>query len=154
MFEIGPEIFQFANEIASKTLGTQQKRQRGKNLESTKPTILVVDDQRMIADTTAEVLNQSGFRASRTYSSHSALEMARELKPDYLLTDVLMPGMNGVELAIEIARELPMTRIILFSGQAGITDILHRAKDNGYVFELLSKPIHPEKLVDHLRRKR
>jgi CheY-like chemotaxis protein len=154
MDEIGPENFQFANEIVSKTLRTRRGSRRDKNLESTKPTILVVDDQRMIADTTAEVLNQSGFRASRTYSGHSALEMARKLKPDYLLTDVLMPGMNGVELAIEVASELPTTKIVLFSGQAGITDILHRARDKGYVFELLSKPIHPERLVEHLWRKR
>ncbi|HEX3891467.1 MAG TPA: response regulator [Terracidiphilus sp.] len=154
MYEIGPEIFQFANDIEPKPPSTQPEREHGEDLTAARPTILVVDDQRLIADTTAEILNQSGFKASRAYSGQAALEIARSLKPDYLLTDVLMPGLNGVELAIEVTRELPTTRIVLFSGQAGIADILHRAKDDGYVFELLSKPIHPEKLVEHLRRTR
>jgi CheY-like chemotaxis protein len=154
MYEIGLGIYQFADETVSKPLASRQHKEWERNLEAAKPLILVVDDQRLIADTTAEILNQSGFRASRAYAGNSALEIARKLKPDYLLTDVLMPGMNGIELAIAVVKELPTTKIVLFSGQAGITDILRRAKDDGYVFELLAKPIHPEKLLEHLRRKR
>jgi CheY-like chemotaxis protein len=153
MYEIRPEIYRFADDIVFKALISQQRKEKDKNLEPKKPTILVVDDQQMLADTTADILNQSGFRASRAYAGHSALEMVRKLRPEYLLTDVLMPGMNGVELAITVKKELPMTRIVLFSGQAGITDILRRAKEDGYVFELLAKPVHPEKLVEFLRRK-
>lgn len=153
MYEIRPEIYRFADEIVSQALTHQQCREGGKNLEATKPTILVVDDQRMVADTTAEILDQSGFRASRAYAGHTALEIARKLRPDYLLTDVLMPGINGVELAITVSKELPKTKIVLFSGQAGITDILRRAKEDGYVFALLAKPIHPEKLLEFLWRK-
>ena len=93
------------------------------------PTILVVDDQQLLADTTALVLNRSGFRAERAYSGHSALEMALQLRPDYLLTDILMPGMNGVELAIAVRKELPATTIILISGQAGITEIVQHAQE-------------------------
>jgi len=154
MLEIRPEIYRFADEIDPKTRSGREHKDQGENLEATEPTILVVDDQQMVADTTAEILNRSGFRASRAYTAHSALQIARKLKPDYLLTDVLMPNMNGVELAIAVSTELPRTRIVLFSGQAGITDILHRAKEHGYVFDLLAKPMHPEKLVNFLRRKR
>ena len=153
MHEIRPEFHRFADEIVSKAFADRQRKEKDKNLEATKPTILVVDDQQLLADTTAEILNQSGFRASRAYAGHSALEIARKLKPDYLLTDILMPGMNGVELAITVSKELPKTRIVLFSGHAGITDILRQAKEDGYVFELLAKPIHPEKLVERFRLK-
>ena len=117
-----------------------------------KPTILVVDDQQMIADTTATVLNQSGFRAEPAYSGQAALEIALRLRPDYLLTDIVMPGMNGVELAIRVRNHLPTTVIVLFSGQSGITDLLRQAKVDGYEFNLLAKPIHPEKLLEHLKR--
>lgn len=153
MQEMRPEFYRFADEIVSKVFANRQRKEKDENLEATKPTILVVDDQQLLADTTAEILNQSGFRASRAYGGHSALEIARKLKPDYLLTDILMPGMNGVELAITVSKELPKTRIVLFSGQAGITDILRQAKEDGYVFELLAKPIHPEKLVERFRLK-
>ena len=153
MYDSRQEIYRFADEIASRALASQKRKEKDKNLEVEKPTILVVDDQQLLADTTAEILNQSGFRASRAYAGQSALEIARKLKPDYLLTDILMPGMNGVELAIIVSKELPKTRIVLFSGQAGITDILRQAKEDGYLFELLAKPIHPEKLVERLRQK-
>jgi len=152
MYEIKPEIYRVADETVSKALASKQCKEKSENLESAKPTILVVDNQQMVADTTAEILNQSGFQASCVYASHSALEIVRNLRPDYLLTDVLMPGMNGVELAITVSKELPKTRIVLLSGQAGIADILRQAKEDGYVFELLAKPIHPEKLIERLRR--
>jgi CheY-like chemotaxis protein len=71
-----------------------------------------------------------------------------------LLADVLMPLMNCVELAIAIARMLPATKILLFSGQVGISDILRQGEEEGYVFDLVAKPIHPEKLVEHLKRKK
>jgi CheY-like chemotaxis protein len=107
----------------------------------------------MIADTTAEILSKYGFRAVRAYSGQSALKLAEKLKPDYLLTDVLMPRMNGVELAIAISKILPAMKILLFSGQAGISDILREAEEEGYTFDLVAKPIHPEKLIEHLKRK-
>ena len=153
MYEIRPEFYRFAEEFVSKALISQERDENGNSLQDTKPTILVVDDQKLLADTTAEILEQAGFRSSCAYAGNSALEIARKLKPDYLLTDVLMPGMNGVELAIAVSQELPRTRIVLFSGQAGITDILRNAKESGHVFELLAKPIHPEKLVERLKNK-
>lgn len=152
MLQIGPQIYLFSNKSISKAIATQRES-RNKSQEETKPTVLVVDDQQMVADTTAEVLNQSGYRAVCAYSGHSALEIALKLKPDCLLSDILMPGMNGVELAIAIREQLPKTRIVLFSGQAGISDVLGEAKEDGHSFEVLAKPLHPKKLLQHLKRK-
>jgi CheY-like chemotaxis protein len=78
--------------------------------------------------------------------------MAELAQPDYLLTDVIMPVMNGVELAVAIRKKYPATRIVLFSGQAGISDILMQGRQQGYEFELIAKPIHPDKLIDQLKR--
>jgi hypothetical protein len=48
---------------------------------------------------------------------------------------------------------LPATKILLFSGQAGISDILRKAEQEGYVFDLILKPVHPEKLIGHLKKR-
>lgn len=147
------EVYLFANESVSKLDALEKRRTRGDVRSTSKPTILVVDDQQLIADTTRDVLNRLGFKAVSAYNGQSALKIAAKLKPDYLLTDVLMPGMNGVDLAIALQKEMPKTKIVLFSGQAGITDIVSKAKADGHIFDLLAKPIHPEKLLEHLKRK-
>jgi CheY-like chemotaxis protein len=154
MLGIDPSVFQVADEFLSNPIAAQKRKAESKRLAAGKPTILVVDDQQMIADTTAEILNRFGFRAVRAYDGQSALQIAAKLKPDYLLTDVLMPLMNGVELAIAITKLLPTTKILLFSGQVGISDILREGEEKGYVFDLVAKPIHPEKLMEHLKRKK
>jgi CheY-like chemotaxis protein len=118
-----------------------------------KPTILVVDDERLIADTMTEILNISGFNALCAYDGHAALKIAIEATPDFVVTDVVMPVMNGVELAISIRKALPATKILLLSGQAGIADVLESGRAQGYPFELLAKPIHPEKLISQLKKK-
>lgn len=115
------------------------------------PRILVVDDERRIADTLSEILRLAGFRVVSAYDGWKALEVATRFQPDYLLSDVLMPHMNGVDLAIEIRRICPQAKILLFSGQAGISDIVHEGKRKGFEFELIAKPIHPLKLIERIK---
>jgi CheY-like chemotaxis protein len=115
------------------------------------PRILVVDDEALIADTIVQILNRNGFIAEAAYSGEQAIEMAKRSCPDLVLSDVLMPQIDGVEAAIEISKLCPDTRIVLFSGQAATIEILSRAKERGYNFELLPKPIHPTQLIQHLR---
>src|SRR3954464_10157403 len=103
----------------------KQKTHSGKSKRK-KTTVLVVDDERLIADSMTEILQRSGFRATCAYDGQSALEMALQLTPDFVLTDVVMPRMNGVQLAIAIRKALPAAEIILLSGQAGISDIVDR----------------------------
>lgn len=120
-------------------------------VEPARSRILVVDDEKLIADTTCEILDGAGFHARAAYDGWTALDIAGKFHPDYILTDVLMPRMNGVELAIAITKMLPATRIVLFSGQAGISEILLKGQDQGYEFEIVAKPIHPIKLIERLK---
>lgn len=119
--------------------------------EEALPRILVVDDERRIADTLKEILEMAGFQVLAAYDGWQALELAPRFQPDYLLSDVLMPMMNGVELAISISQTFPATRILLFSGQAGISEILADGQRRGFEFELIAKPIHPLKLIELLK---
>ncbi len=114
--------------------------------------VLVVDDQRLIADTLAEILANEGFEAVAAYDGWEALEKAERFRPDWLLSDVLMPRMNGLELAIAVQSTYPRTEILLFSGQAGISEILEDGHSRGYQFELMAKPVHPLRLVERLKR--
>ena len=116
------------------------------------PRILVVDDEKRIADSLCEILQSSGFQAIAAYDGWAALDAAEHFNPDYLLSDVLMPSMNGVELAIAIRQAWPRAKILLFSGQAGISQILDAGKKRGFTFDLVSKPIHPLKLVETLKQ--
>jgi CheY-like chemotaxis protein len=83
-----------------------------------KPKVLVADDERVIADTLAIILNQSGFEATAVYNGEKAVETARTLRPDMLISDVIMTDMNGIDAAITIRTMLPNCKILLFSGQA------------------------------------
>ena len=114
--------------------------------------ILVVDDEQLLADTTAEILGSFGYEAKAAYDGETALGIAISFHPDFLLTDILMPRMNGVELAIFVRKQFPATKILLFSGQAGITELLLRGREQGYEFELVAKPIHPARLVERIRK--
>ena len=81
-------------------------------------TVLVVDDERLIADTITAILTEHGFVAFKAYSGEQALRLAAEMQPDIVLSDVLMPRMSGIQMAIQIKKSLPATRIVLLSGQA------------------------------------
>jgi DNA-binding NtrC family response regulator len=119
--------------------------------ERIRPIVLVVDDEKLIVDTMVEILEGAGFDVIGAYDGWTALEQIARRRPDYVLSDVLMPQMNGVELAIAIQKMHPTTRIILFSGQAGISEILLEGQRQGFEFELIAKPIHPLRLIEHLR---
>jgi len=125
----------------------------GDSARSIAPTrILVVDDEPLIADTIVQILNRSGFIAEAAYGGREAIDAARRINPELILSDVLMPHVDGVEAAITIQKFLPETRIVLFSGQAATVEILARARTRGYHFELLAKPLHPTQLIKHLRQ--
>jgi len=113
--------------------------------------VLVVDDEELITETLREILRRAGFDVQVASDGWAALEVVPVFRPHYLLTDVLMPRMNGVELAIAVRKMFPETRIILFSGQAGISEILLNGKRQGFQFELIPKPMHPLKLIELLK---
>lgn len=116
-----------------------------------KPKVLVVDDERVIADTLAMILNQSGFEARAVYSGEKAVETASSFRPDMLITDVIMADLNGIDAAIMIRALLPTVKILLFSGQAATADLLEKARAKGYEFEILAKPVHPQDLLSKLQ---
>lgn len=117
-------------------------------------TILVVDDEHSIVDSVSEILAAEGYDVFSAYSAEEALAKASGVCPNLLLSDVLMPGMNGFELALEVKKMCPRCRLLLFSGQAATAQLAQSFSQTfsrlGYRFELLPKPLHPDALIKKL----
>ena len=112
--------------------------------------ILIVDDEKIIADSLASILKDKGFTATAAYNGEQALELATSVEPDVLLSDVVMPGISGVELALRLIRLLPSCRVVLYSSIGVVTNLLKAPGGANYPFKLLAKPIHPDDLIVHL----
>ena len=74
--------------------------------------ILVVDDEPAILMTAAAILEMQGYKTATASDGAMALERALQIKPDLVLSDVVMPRMNGVQLAIELKKRLPSTNVL------------------------------------------
>jgi DNA-binding NtrC family response regulator len=113
------------------------------------PVVLIVDDEKVIADTLSIILTRAGFITMTAYDGKTALLIANAITPALLISDVVMPGITGVELAIMLSQSIPNLKVLLFSGQASTVDLLEKARRGGHHFTALTKPVHP---TDMLKR--
>jgi DNA-binding NtrC family response regulator len=109
--------------------------------------IFVVDDEGLIAETLALILRQRAYRAVAFSKPQEALAAAANLKPDLLLSDYLMPEMNGLTLATELLQQYPECKVLMVSGAIGhAADHPDRGK-----FEFIEKPIPPNDLLKKIK---
>ena len=94
---------------------------------------------------------QGGFRARAFTLPLDALEATRSESPDLLISDVVMPLLSGIDLAIQVRANCPNCKVLLFSGQASTLHLLEAARQNGHDFEVLLKPVHPADLLIKIR---
>ncbi len=110
--------------------------------------ILVVDDEHAIADTLALILERAGYKSAATYSAAEALIMVAKQRPDLIISDVMMPVMNGVDFAVQVCKLHSDIKILLISGHAGTKDLVEAARSScGHSLDLLAKPVLPEDLL-------
>src|SRR5271169_3829540 len=121
---------------------------RSFNAVDNRPRVLVVDDEPAIADTIVKILKLNGYAATAAYDADAALESALVMPPELVITDVILPGMNGIELGLTIKRVFSDCGVILFSGQASATDLMANARRAGRHFTLLTKPVPPMDLLE------
>ncbi|HTX42811.1 MAG TPA: response regulator [Acidobacteriaceae bacterium] len=114
--------------------------------------ILVADDERVIADTLALILNQHGYESVPVYGGRQAVEKAKRWSPDLFLADVNMPELNGIQAAIEICEIFPHCQVLLFSGEPDSRILVRDANMNSLKCEFLEKPIPPVDLLSRIRR--
>lgn len=112
-----------------------------------------MDDDRAVADSLSAILSSAGYHVQTFYCGRTALTEALVTAPDAVISDVVMPGLGGVELAVELGEALPDCKVILFTGQAATSsNLLRRAGQKGYEFPLLEKPVHPADLLQRLKQ--
>jgi CheY-like chemotaxis protein len=104
--------------------------------ETQKRNVFVVDDEQLIAYTLAVILKMSGYASLAFTDPLEALKTSESLTPELLITDVMMPQLNGIELAIKIKAKCPECKVLLFSGTAATADLLNRARNDGHDFGL------------------
>src|SRR5882762_2591163 len=114
---------------------------------NSKPRVLIADDEQVIANTLAIILNQSGFDARAVYSGESAIEALETFQPNMLISDVIMRGLTRIGAAIKVRSRLPQCKRLLFTGQAATADLLEKAREQENEFEILAKPVHPTDLL-------
>ena len=110
--------------------------------------VLVVDDEPMLADTLAMILGRTGYDATAVYSCEAALPIIHSTSPLFVISDVMMPGMNGVTLAMLIRSSYPGCQVLLFSGNADTQALLELARVQGHDLEVMAKPMSPQKLLE------
>jgi len=110
--------------------------------------ILVVDDEMAIADTLVLIFRTQHYDVQVAYSAERAIELVSTWRPDLAIIDVILPEMNGIDLAIVIKANYPGSHVILFSGHANTTMLLEEAGKKGYQFEVLPKPVHPTVMLE------
>jgi DNA-binding response OmpR family regulator len=114
--------------------------------------ILIVEDERVVADTLGQILSASGYGVRIAYSAEEALSAISDWAPDIALLDVMLPNMNGIDLAVALQKPIPGCQILLFSGQPSVEGLLQKALHEGHSFEILAKPIHPSVILDKIAR--
>jgi len=113
--------------------------------------LLIADDERLIADTLALIFRKAGYETRAVYSGEDLLEEAVHFQPDLLLSDVVMPGITGVQAALAIQKIRPGCKVLLLSGQADTEDLLRDSRVQGFEFELMGKPVAPSVLLAKLK---
>ena len=113
--------------------------------------IFVVDDEYVISSTLTSIFCLHGFDATGFVEPVQALRAARTQAPDLLLTDIEMPLLSGIDLAIQVQADCPNCQILLFSGQSAAADLLELARSKGHRFEFIPKPVPPGILIRKVR---
>jgi DNA-binding NtrC family response regulator len=111
--------------------------------------ILVVEDEETIAETLQKIFAIAGYECHAFLSAEKFLDQEDAgWIPDFALLDVILPGMDGLELAFRLQSRYPRTMITLFSGHTQTEMILEEARKRGHDLRVIAKPIHPNELLD------
>lgn len=138
----GPSNLEHANRAS------QGEKSVGMPSIKAKRRILIVDDETAIADTLALIFRTQRYEVRVAYSGESAIEVIAEWRPDLAIIDVILPEMNGIDLAIVTKCNYPGCHVLLFSGHANTTMLLEEASRKGHQFEVLAKPVHPTVMLE------
>lgn len=106
--------------------------------------ILIVDDEDIVLKSCLRVLQKLDYEIDTAYSGQTALDNLEKKKYDIVVTDLMMPGMDGMQLLEEIKKRYPDVIVIIFTGYATV-DTTRQALKAG-AFDYIPKPFTPDEL--------
>jgi DNA-binding NtrC family response regulator len=112
--------------------------------------ILIVDDELSITETMGVIFTKHGYEVRTANSAEEAIEVIAVWEPEIAILDVMLPRMNGIDLAMVLRSNRPNCRLVLFSGHAGTQELMEEAAKRGNMFEILAKPVHPLFMLDYV----
>lgn len=113
-----------------------------------KTRVLVVDDDRLVADTLCQIYKLNGYDSEARYSASEGFERAQTFAPALLLCDVTMPEESGLQLAARMEQTMPETRMLMLTAYASNTgSVLAQSDRMQRPLRLLSKPCRPDDLL-------
>jgi DNA-binding NtrC family response regulator len=112
--------------------------------------ILIVDDEEEVTDSLSAILTKHDYEVRVANTGEAAVETIAAWQPDLAIVDVVLPQMNGIDLAMVVRDTHPFCRVVMFSGQQTTQALLEEAAKKGHLFEILAKPVHPMFMLDYV----
>lgn len=112
--------------------------------------VLVVDDENAIAYSLSAILRMCDYSVRTANSAEEALRIAEEFQPNAVLSDIFMPGISGIDLALRLRERMPECKVLLMSGQTSHHQQLQAAEQRGLKLTVLQKPIPPREILAFL----
>jgi two-component system, cell cycle sensor histidine kinase and response regulator CckA len=143
------EPLELHSRIQLHTLGCRALEHDRTSPSQARVSVLVVDDDERVRWVTARMLREEGYHVTEAPSAEQAWKrLAEDSEIQVVLTDIAMPGGNGVELAERIVAGLPLRHVVLMSGY---DRLFPKLGEPGAQFPLLIKPFNAEQLLHQVR---
>jgi DNA-binding response OmpR family regulator len=108
--------------------------------------VLVVDDDPMVRDVLTTLLGFDGLEISEAPDGATGLELAESIQPDVVLLDLILPGIDGFEVARGLRKRAPNARVVMLTARSRPEDELEGVAAGAHVY--LMKPFSPLELLD------
>jgi CheY-like chemotaxis protein len=109
--------------------------------------VLTIDDEPMVRDIFSVYLEDSGFEVIQASDGPTGIDLIRRERPDLVLCDLRMPGMDGLQVLATVTREFPDLPILVVSGMGGMSDAIQALKFGAW--DYVTKPIEDMAVLEH-----
>lgn len=139
----------FPRYTAAETLTQSDINSTHQKTASNNESILVVDDEEALRSLASDILGTQGYTVLCAESGVAALDILQQNKIDLMMTDVIMPDMDGYQLSHEVKQQFPQMKILVSSGYSDELQLAH--KDQDLEEKQLNKPYKSSELISKVR---
>lgn len=115
----------------------------------TAPRILVIDDDHNVHETLRPWLSREGYVVESAFGGKDGLDAAKRVEPSLIILDVMMPGLDGVSVCLELNRALPTVPVLMLSARDDVMDRVIGLESGAD--DYVTKPFHPREIVTRVK---